>query len=170
MRIPLILRIDGKSFSRYTRSLKETFNESFITAMNKTGIALCQEIQGCQIAYIQSDEINILIHNYKNLNSTAWFDNKVSKIISITAGLASAIFTSLSGDIFGNIKPAVFDSRLLCLPEAEVNNYFIWRQQDCVRNSIQRYARTFFSHKDCNKKIKKSYVQCCMIKEWIGIN
>ena len=47
---------------------------------------------------------------------------------------------------------AMFDSRVFALPKEEVVNYFIWRQQDATRNSIQMVGQTNFSHKQLHKK------------------
>ena len=53
---------------------------------------------------------------------------------------------------FGN-PMAMFDSRVFTIPEqAEVINNLIWRQQDCVRNSISMVAQSLYSHKELHKK------------------
>ena len=164
-RLPMIIRVDGKAFHSYTKDLKKSagvaFDSKFENVMNLTAIKLCEEIQGAQIAYVQSDEISILVHGYKNLNSQGWFDNKIQKIVSVSAAIASTTFTLESeilwnfydeGEYFPNHKPAYFDSRVFVLPEADVCNYFIWRQQDATRNSVQMLARSLYSHKECNNK------------------
>lgn len=44
---------------------------------------------------------------------------------------------------------AEFDSRVFQLPsQTEVNNYFLWRQQDCTRNSISSVAQSMYSAKE----------------------
>jgi tRNA(His) 5'-end guanylyltransferase len=116
--------------------------------MNETAIYLCKNIQGAMLAYVQSDEISILLNNYKENNSQSWFDNNLEKMISVSAGMASAKFSMLSDSIFGKFKMAVFDSRAFVLPKEDVVNYFIWRQSDATRNSIQMLARTLYSHKE----------------------
>jgi tRNA(His) 5'-end guanylyltransferase len=152
MRIPVIARIDGKAFHTYTKGLKRPFDNKFMWAMDCVATKLCKEIQGAKVAFVQSDEITILIHNYTKHTTSAWFDNYIQKMVSVAAGIASSTMTSISDKIFGEIRPAVFDARVFVLPEAEVNNNFLWRQQDCTRNSIQMVARSLFSHKECDKK------------------
>lgn len=49
-------------------------------------------------------------------------------------------------------RGAMFDARAFILPKEEVCNYFIWRQQDAVRNSIQMVAQSLFSEKQLHKK------------------
>jgi tRNA(His) guanylyltransferase len=152
-RMPVILRIDGKAFHTLTRECKKPFDESLISLMNDTATYLCENIQGSQIAYVQSDEISILLHNYKKFTSQAWFDNELQKMVSISSGLASSFFTMNSGRVFPpHGRLATFDSRAFVLPETEVNNYFLWRQQDATRNSVQMLARSLFSHKQCDHK------------------
>jgi len=164
-RMPIIIRVDGKAFHAYTKPLTKQTGKAFDTSleevMNITAIKLCEEIQGAQIAYVQSDEISILVHGYKKFTSQGWFDNKLQKIVSVSAAIASSTFTVNSekiwnftdeGVYFPNIRPAYFDSRAFVLPEGDVCNYFLWRQQDAVRNSVQMLARSLYSHKECYKK------------------
>ncbi len=116
-----------------------------MNSMALTAMKLCDEIQGAVFAYTQSDEISLLVHNYKRLLSEAWFGNELQKMVSVSAGIASAKMTLQYG------IETVFDSRAFILPEAEVANYFIWRQQDASRNSVQMLARSLFSHRECHK-------------------
>lgn len=154
-RLPIILRLDGRSFHSYTKSCARPFDDKLMAAMDQVAIELCSEIQGAQIAYVQSDEINILIHNYKTIHTQAWFDNKLNKCISISAAIVSAKMTEESIKIFGKIKLAHFDSRIFVVPESDVCNTFIWRQKDWERNSLQMLARSHYSHSELNKKKSK---------------
>ena len=154
-RLPIIVRLDGAHFHTYTRGLDKPFDDKLIVAMNQTAIELCSQIQGAQLAFTQSDEVSILIHNYKHLNSGSWHDNAVQKMVSVAAGIASSTMTKESSEVFGQIKPAVFDARIFVVPEAEVCNYFVWRQKDQQRNSIQMVARSIYSDKQCYKKNKE---------------
>jgi tRNA(His) guanylyltransferase len=163
-RLPMILRIDGKAFHSYTKGCQRPFDEKLLTAMDNVALTLCKEIQGAQIAYVQSDEISIFIHNYKKLNSGAWFDAEVQKIVSVAASIAGTTMTMNSFNVFGKYKPAYFDARVFIVPEADVCNAFIWRQKDCIRNSVQMLARTHFSHKECNNKNQPALKDLCQTK------
>ncbi len=151
-RMPVILRVDGRAFHSYARGCKKPFDNNLIYAMNECAIALCKDIQGAQLAYVQSDEISVLIHSYKRLNSDAWFGNQVQKMCSVAASIASSTMTAESVRVFNRVKRAQFDARVFVLPEAEVCNYFLGRQQDWTRNSVQMLARSLYSHKDCEHK------------------
>ena len=91
-RTPVIIRIDGKAFHTFTRGFKKPFDEILIKSMQETTKYLCENIQGCVLGYTQSDEISLLLVDYKNLNSSAWFDYEVQKICSISASMATMAF------------------------------------------------------------------------------
>lgn len=175
-RTPVIMRLDGKCFSNFTKHMERPFDKNFNNMMRQTALKLCDEIQGAKCAYVQSDEISILITDYDKLTTDAWFDYQVQKMVSISASIASAEFNKsflsnyiefLAGDyetegadyvlqqIFAfrkNTKLAYFDSRVFNIPMEDVNNYFVWRQQDWLRNSIQLASQSQFSHKELHKK------------------
>lgn len=150
-RVPVILRVDGKAFHTLLRGV-EAHTESVNNVMDRVAFELCKNVQGAQIAYVQSDEVSVLIHSYKRPESCAWFDNQVQKMCSVAASIAATTFTIFSSDIFGVSKVALFDARVFNVPEHEVCNYFIWRQQDAIRNSVSGQARRFFSHKELQNK------------------
>lgn len=148
-RMPIILRVDGKAFHSYTRGLARPFDDKFSNAMDDVACALCANIDGAQLAYVQSDEISVLLHGYKRFASQPWFRNEQQKIVSVAASIAAAHMTAMSARIFDHIKYAYFDARAFVVPEADVCNYFLWRQQDATRNSIQMLARSLYSDSEC---------------------
>jgi tRNA(His) 5'-end guanylyltransferase len=158
-RMPLIIRIDGKSFHSLTRGFKKPYDLIIRDCMTETAIALCEQIQGTKIAYIQSDEISLLVTDYDDIKTDAWFDKNIQKISSISASIATLAFNkefytkyivSSSNQKFleGKIFKALFDSRAFVLPKEEVVNYFIWRQNDASRNAVQGLGQENFSHKE----------------------
>lgn len=163
-RMPVIIRVDGKAFHTYTRHCDRPFDARLAAVMQDTALRLCDEIQGAQLAYLQSDEISILVHGYKRHASQPWFQNAVQKMVSVAAGIASATFTAHSTRIWGEVRPAVFDARAFVVPENDVCNYFLWRQQDATRNSIQMLARSLYSHKECHLKNTSQLQEMCWQK------
>lgn len=164
--------MDGKAFSKYTKQLNKPFDRNFIGVMEDVAIELCREIQGAQLAFVQSDEVSVLVHGYKTLNSQSYFDNKLQKMVSVAAAVAAATFTAKSWRMWSHreypnvddIAPAYFDARVFVLPEHDVNNYFIWRQRDGIRNSIQMFASHHFSHKELHKKNTGEMIEMCKAK------
>lgn len=167
-RMPVILRIDGRSFHSYTSDCNKPFDGHLSNALDTVAITLCEEIQGACLAYLQSDEISILIHNYKTHESQAFFDNKLQKMVSVCASIAAAKMTKLSVEVFGHIKEAHFDARTMVIPENDIENYFLWRQLDCERNSVQMLGRSKFSHKELHNKNNKEIQE--MLFQHHGIN
>jgi len=197
-RTPVIVRIDGKAFHSFTRGFNKPFDKVLSNAMDKTMQQLCENIQGCVFGYTQSDEITLILNDYKKLESSAWFDNEVQKICSVAASMATMYFNQAFAkevEAFGNLindlkkgnpldkvidkhkkmceyysvsgskdaeklyntytnklYTAMFDARCFNIPESEVTNCTIWRQQDCSRNSIEMVGRTYFSDKELFKK------------------
>jgi tRNA(His) 5'-end guanylyltransferase len=157
----LIVRVDGKAFHTFTRHCDRPFDSHLIAAMDATALALCQEMQNSCFAYTQSDEISILLYDFTRIGTSAWFDNNMLKICSVSAALATSNFIRhffdpdhMEGPIDEVIPQGLaFDGRLFILPtKDEVANYYVWRQQDCTRNSVQMAARAMFSHKECYQK------------------
>ncbi len=164
IRMPVIIRVDGKAFHSYTKGCEKPFDQDLIDCINDVATYLCSNVQGCQLAYVQSDEISLLLNNYTTLETQSWFDNNLQKMVSVSAGMASAVMTGVSHKLFGVYKLAVFDSRAFVLPKEEVCNYFIWRQQDATRNSVQMLARSLYSHKECNNKNNSALQEMCFQK------
>lgn len=91
-RAPVAIRIDGKAFHTFTRGFNKPFDDVLISAMQDTMKYLCENIQGCVLGYTQSDEITLILVDYQNLNSCAWFDYEVQKMCSIAASMATMAF------------------------------------------------------------------------------
>lgn len=161
-----IIRIDGKAFHTYTRGLKRPFDDGLIQDMDQTAAYLCKNIMGSKFAFVQSDEISILLTDFEEIGTQAWFDNNIQKMVSVSASMAASKFNQLrmsrashtgegetqfkclSGNEIDSFKLAEFDARIFQIPQkSEVENYFIWRQQDTTRNSISSVAQSLYSSK-----------------------
>lgn len=183
-----IIRIDGKAFHTYTKGLQRPFDQGLMEDMNKTAEYLCQNIQGAKFGYVQSDEISILITDYDDISTHAWFDGNLQKMSSIAASLATAKFNQLRmaracfddvikedapiyKDDIEDFKLAMFDARVFQIPyREEVFNYFIWRQQDASRNSISSVAQANFSSKELNGKKTSDMQDMLMLEKGINWN
>ncbi len=121
-----------------------------MACMDAAAIALCEEAAGAQFAYVQSDEISLLLTDFADINTEAWFDNCQNKIESVSASIVTSAFNlAVMGKLTSKRPTAVFDARAFVIPDhIEVENYFIDRQQDAVRNSVMMLARAYASHKE----------------------
>lgn len=167
-KLPVIIRLDGKAFHSFTKGMKRPFDEILITSMQRTAQYLCENVMNCKLAYTQSDEISLLLIDYEKNESQQWFQNSLQKIVSVAASMATLAFNnSFTDEVYkltsdgaddytaklgAKIGRALFDARAFTLPKEEVCNYFIWRQQDASRNSVQMVAQSLFSHKQLHGK------------------
>lgn len=197
-RTPVAIRIDGKAFHTFTKGFQKPFDDILIKTMQQTMTYLCENIQGCVLGYTQSDEITLILVDYKKINSDAWFDYEVQKICSITASMATMAFNKFFAQ---NVKEyyeviwdeaieewcapedeieyagllqravrkgAMFDARCFNIPREEVTNLIYWRQLDASRNSIQMVGQAYFSHKELQNKSCNNIQD--MLMEQKGIN
>ncbi|MBG0818265.1 tRNA(His) guanylyltransferase Thg1 family protein [Planomonospora sp. ID82291] len=142
-----IIRVDGRAFHTFLAHADRPFDEAVVEAMNAVAVALCGQAQGAVFAYTQSDECSLLLTDFASRTTQPWFGGVIQKIASISAAVASVAFNQAYGYHYDDAC-AVFDARVFTLPDAvEVANYFLWRQRDCVRNSITMAAQARFSHR-----------------------
>lgn len=91
-KLPVIIRIDGKAFHSFTRGFRKPFDAIFVKSMQDTMKYLCENIQGCVLGYTQSDEITLVLVDYQDRDTSAWFDNNIQKMVSISASMATFAF------------------------------------------------------------------------------
>lgn len=197
-RCPVAIRIDGKAFHTFTRGFQKPFDEVLIKSMQETMKYLCENIQGCVFGYTQSDEITLILVDYKKLTSSAWFDYEVQKICSIAASMATMAFNKAFEknvksfdlllayndcgddteenrkllDIYNKAvdKGEMFDCRCFNIPKEEVTNLIYWRQLDASRNSIQMVGQANFSHKELQNKSCNEIQDMLMTQKGIDWN
>lgn len=125
-----IIRVDGRSFSRLTEAnFQKPFDQRFHAIMTSTAAALLEALQALY-CYTESDEVSVLLPRESDL-----FDRELEKLVSVSAGIASATFTHHQG------SPAHFDSRLcLAATGGLVVDYFRWRQADATRCALNGWC------------------------------
>lgn len=200
-RMPVIIRADMRAGHTFTKGMNKPFDDVFVKTMQDTMKYLCENIQGCVLGYTQSDEISLVLTDYAELTTDAWFGNNLQKMCSVSASMATLAFNKFfSGrvqefmydccDEFGDdvlpekqndyelahnvyfkkFNAAMFDSRVFTIPKEEVCNYFIWRQQDSTRNSIQSVGQANFSQKELHGKSCNNIQDMLMIQKGINWN
>lgn len=153
----VLVRIDGRSFHSYCRGLRKPFDEDLMTAMNQTTKALAKEVAGFRLGYVQSDEISLLITARPgppapNKSSELWMGGNLAKLVSLTASIATAKFNQIRCQQ-GFDKLAHFDSRVWAFRGNEAGrqltaDYFKWRRDDAIKNSISMAASVRFSPRE----------------------
>lgn len=194
-RMPIIIRTDMKAGHTFTKGMKKPFDDIFVKTMQETMKYLCENIQGCVLGYTQSDEISLVLVDYAELTTDAWFGNNLQKMCSVSASMATLAFNkAFTRNISKQSKRlytehleekdasyietlesamnkgAMFDSRVFTIPKEEVCNYMLWRQQDATRNSILSVGQANFSYKDLHGKSCNNIQDMLMTQKGINWN
>ena len=187
-RMPVIIRCDMECGKAFTSKLKKPWDDVFSKAMQRTTCEMAENIQGCVLGYTASDEISLLLLDYQELNTDAWFGYNIDKLVSSAASMATIFFfknfvkealyyeDSLSeedktsnGEYLAVLNNKVqcspiFDARAFNIPKEEVANYFLDRQRYTEKNSVSMLARHYFSHKEIEGK-NGSQMKDMLVKE-----
>ena len=97
-RMPVIIRVDGRSFHTFTKGFKKPFDDILVKTMQDTMKYLCENIQGCVLGYTQSDEISLVLTDYAEITTDAWFGNNLQKMCSVSASMATLAFNKFFSD------------------------------------------------------------------------
>ena len=180
----ILCHIDGRAFSKMIKKkFRLPFDDEFMRMMDDTASYVCANVQGAKLAYVQSDEITIVITNFKVeggevLKGSSFFDYRLCKLQSIIASLATAKFNQLyalrmlSMDSDKSFNQQLSEMPLIqfdckCWDVKEYNDMFAWfkfRQNDCIRNSKQQFAQAYCPHKELLNKNADEQVTYCKLK------
>jgi tRNA(His) 5'-end guanylyltransferase len=148
--IPVMARIDGRSFSAFTRGLERPYDSRLSDLMIETVKYLVQETNA-NCGYTQSDEISLTWYT-PTTESEIFFNGRVQKMESVLAGMTSTYFLYM----LPKFLPAEyaeklphFDARVWNVPTLEEGaNCFLWREWDATKNSISMAAQHYYSHNE----------------------
>jgi tRNA(His) guanylyltransferase len=159
---PIIVRLDGHGFSRFTSHFCRPFDQRIHDAMIATCANLLHFFPQATVAYTQSDEITLVFPT--GVHS---FNDRVQKLSSLAASYCSVHFNKhLSACLQQQPEPAVkdsafealgtahFDARFFAVPSLEeALNCLLWRcRNDAVRNAVSAFARTMYSTTEMHGK------------------
>lgn len=162
--LPIYARIDGRSFSRFTKGMDRPFDARMTAAMVETTKHLVHETHA-RIGYAQSDEIS-LVWLADGPESDVVFSGKLQKMTSVLASMAASKFARVCPPGYEDRMPH-FDCRVFQLPsKEEAANAFLWRAMDARKNAISMVAQSKFSHKKLHGMDQKAML--AMLKE-IGV-
>lgn len=154
-RVPVIVRADGRAFHSITRRAKRPYDPDVAACMVAAAKAMASDTHGCTLAYMQSDEVSLLVTDYAKPTTQAHFGYRVAKMVSTTAAVASVAFDREASAVCPLLlagRPPAFDARAFNVPADDVVNYFVWRQWDAERNALIGLVQTYYSAKDCHGK------------------
>ena len=91
-RIPVAIRIDMRAGHTFTRGFKRPFDDIFMKSMQETAKYMCENMGNAKFAYVQSDEITIILVDYDTIETDCWFNYRTDKLCSISASMATMAF------------------------------------------------------------------------------
>ena len=151
--LPIIARIDGRSFHNFTKGMDRPFDSALNHMMVLTTRHLVQETQAC-MGYTQSDEIILAWHS-DDVKSQVWFDGRIHKMVSQLAAQATLRFYTLCEEInpYYAQRMPTFDARVWQVPNRkEGANVFLWREWDATKNSISMASSALYSDRELHGK------------------
>jgi len=166
--LPVLARIDGRGFSKFTQGLQRPFDARLSGLMVDTTRFLVQET-GARVGYTQSDEITLLWQS-SHAKEQVFFDGRIQKMVSVLAAMTSVAFYRGVVDVLPGYaaRQPVFDCRVWQVPTQEEGaNAFLWRERDATKNSISMAARAHFTHEQL---LSKSGTEMQDMLHGIGIN
>lgn len=183
----VIIRVDGKNFSRITKDLNKPFDQVFHAIMDTTMVDVAKEIDGCKLAYCQSDEITFILNNIEN--QTLYFNGRIQKIVSIVAANMSTKFyknfmqyileyqdyIQASIDTYSEDDKKIlndritvlwkildecpiFDARVFVVPNEEEIDILMSRQYNSINNSILSLGQYYLGNKTCEGLSKNNLI------------
>ena len=146
--LPVIIRLDGNNFSKWTKGLEKPFDENLNKLMVETTKFLVEETNAI-VGYTQSDEITLILYS-SDRKSSIYNDGKKQKILSKLTAKCVNFFNSRRIELLPNHdKVALFDARIYQTPTLQdATAQLLWRENDATKNSIQMLAQSLFSHKE----------------------
>jgi len=177
-RLPIIIRVDGRGFTKLTRDVPKPYCKKMSAAMAYAMFESIKVIDSAAFGYTQSDECTFVLWP-SNKDADPWFGNRIQKMASITSATFTYHFNQFTtGANRPNIKgPAIFDARVFSLPSiSEVINNLIWRQQDCRVNAVSSAAMAEMGRKygrrEASSRLqgKKTGERIVMLKEECDID
>lgn len=178
-KMPILIRLDGVAFHSFAKKFDKPFDVVLSDAMALTMQDMCKEVQTCVFGYTQSDEITLILNLPDKVKSEPYLGGRLFKEIGITASKCTRIFNSNFIKCANNAcndgritaeqllvymkkyDKADFDCRVWNMPEWDIINNIIWRQQDAVRNSIESLGQYHFTASELHKK------NCNKVKEML---
>lgn len=151
--LPIMVRLDGKSFRTFCRGLKRPYDERLSKLMADTTKFLVEE-SNAVVGFCQSDEISLVIYTDKP-ETQAYFDGRIQKLTSVLASMATMYFNKHLARYIPEKadKVALFDCRVWNVPSLEeAANCILWRELDATKNSISMAAQAYYSHKELHGK------------------
>lgn len=157
--LPIVARLDGRSFSNFTRGMARPFDSRMCDAMDLVTGELVESTHA-SIGYTQSDEITLVWPECAD-GGEHLFGGKVHKLTSVLASFAASAMQwgiiggwDDPGDV-ANLSSRLphFDCRVFSVPSrTEATNAILWRAMDAKKNAVSMACRAHYSSRAMHGK------------------
>lgn len=151
--LPIICRLDGSSFSTFTKGLVSPYDIRLTNLM----IECCKylvEYTNAKIGFVGSDEISLIIYE-PDLNTQPIYNGRIEKILSELPAKLSVRFNKLLPKYLPEKvdKEPYFDCKVWNVPTIEDAINCLWMREESVfKNAITMASLNYYSHKELECK------------------
>lgn len=151
-RLPIIIKIDGRSFYRTTKNIQKPFCHKTMAMLNGTMLSIAKQIDGAIFGYQYSDKIILVLRNDRSEDEDPWFGNDVQSICSASVSMATYEFMNQLWEIDNppNLEGSIaFKARVFGIPSiTETINYIIYQQYCCMQYAINETVYSVLGRRD----------------------
>ena len=136
-RTPVAIRVDGRSFHTFTKGFKRPFDDILMKSMQETAKYMCENMGNAKLAYVQSDEITIILTDYDTLETDCWFNYRTDKLCSISASMATMAFNKYFAE---NVANKILEYKTSMVPQCVEIQQEIKEYHDTLRAAVNKGA------------------------------
>ena len=136
-RIPVAIRVDMRAGHTFTRGFKKPFDDIFMKSMQETAKYMCENMGNAKLAYVQSDEITIILVDYDTLETDCWFNYRTDKLCSISASMATMAFNKYFAE---NVANEILEYKTSMVPQCIEIQQEIKEYHDILRAAVNKGA------------------------------
>lgn len=149
---PVVVRVDGVSFSKFTKKMERPFDERFFEAMTYATKKVVEDFN-CRIGYTQSDEMSFILWDEQNVLP---YGGRLQKLASRFAAKATAYFLLKALELFPeDVERHVpeFDGRSMEFPSLDLaTKSILWRELDARKNAVSMAVRSHYPSQEMQWK------------------
>lgn len=138
---PVVVRVDGVSFSTFTKGFNRPFDARIAEAMDEATKAVVERLHP-RIGYTQSDEMTFV---FWDPEFEIVYAGRLQKLASVCASIATGGFLKAALRLFPDrveeVTP-VFDGRANALDRPLAARNLEWRELDARRNAVSMAAHS----------------------------
>lgn len=137
-KLPIIITINGRSFSKLTSLLEKPFDTKLAECLCATLVMVSQEIDGAFFGYAFNDKMVIVARNDASNDTMPFCNGDIQRIASVVASVATLRFAEYAAAQDLNLMgDPIFYASVFAAPNiTEAINTVIFEQQQAIQSSL----------------------------------